>query len=91
MSVFLCNQGCSAQLNDFSGRHYRRQSIKTDADNLALEELRQLIAPNLRWHEEDVAELPAKIEDTSCRSLTMSSLQDRLYRSEITLYGKSRA
>ena len=79
--------GLLGALNDF-GRHYRRPiECKTDADNLALEELRQLIAPQLlRRMKEDVAELPAKIEDTSCRSLTMSSLQDRLYRSEITLY-----
>lgn len=80
--------GLLGALNEF-GREYRKPvEAKTSDGQAALERLRIIIEPQLlRRTKHDVAkDLPAKIEDTGCKSLPMSSLQDRLYRSEITAY-----
>lgn len=85
--------GLLGALNEF-GREYRRPvEAKTAAGEAALERLRTIIEPQLlRRTKLDVAkDLPAKVENIACKSLTMSSLQNRLYRSEITSYQDKRA
>ncbi|MFD2365471.1 DEAD/DEAH box helicase [Pseudoduganella sp. GCM10020061] len=84
--------GLLGSLNDF-GRDFRRPiEAKTGEDEAALARLRAIIEPQLlRRTKQDVAkDLPAKIEDSSCKSLTMSNTQSRLYRSEITAYHDKR-
>jgi hypothetical protein len=84
--------GLLGSLNQF-GRDFRRPIEARDGqDEAALEKLRTLIEPQLlRRTKADVAkDLPAKIEDTVCKSLPMSSFQSRLYRSEITGYHDKR-
>lgn len=84
--------GLLGALNDF-GRTYRRPiECKTDADNSALDTLRALIEPQiLRRMKEDVADLPSKHEAQDCRALGMSSMQDRLYRSELSKHAERAA
>lgn len=84
--------GLLGALNEF-GRTYRRPiECKTDEDNLALDRLRDLIEPQiLRRTKDEVADLPPKLEDESCRQLTMSTLQDKLYRSEIARHNERSA
>lgn len=77
-------------LNQF-GREYQRPiEAALERDTVALERLRALIDPQtLRRTKQEVAkDLPAKIEDTQCRSLTMHSLQRNLYLSEISKYSQ---
>jgi SNF2 family DNA or RNA helicase len=80
--------GLLGSLSEF-GKNFRRriEDDKGDGER-ALEELRSLIEPQLlrRTKAEVAKDLPAKIEDTACKSLGMSSLQLRLYRSEMTAY-----
>lgn len=74
-------------LNTF-GRQYK-QPIESGEDqgNLKLEALRQLIAPQiLRRLKQDVATLPPKIEHEDSRHLTISPIQDKLYRSELLAF-----
>jgi hypothetical protein len=76
--------GLLGALNEFGGAYRRPIECKTDQDNLALERLRALIAPQLlRRTKDEVADLPPKIEDKACRRLPLSTLQDKLYRSEV--------
>lgn len=58
----------------------------------ALDKLRAMIEPQLlRRTKQDVAkDLPAKIEDQTCKSLQMSFMQNRLYRSEVKAYQEQR-
>lgn len=84
--------GLLGSLNQF-GRDFRRPIEARDGeDEAALEKLRAIIEPQLlRRTKTDVAkDLPAKIEDTACKSLPMSSLQSKLYRSEIKGYHDKR-
>ena len=77
-------------LNQF-GREYQRPiEAALERDTVALERLRTLIDPQtLRRTKQDVAkDLPAKIEDSHCRSLTMHSIQRNLYLSEIAKYSQ---
>lgn len=79
-------------LNQF-GRDYQRPiEAALDRDTVALERLRGLIEPQtLRRTKQDIAkDLPAKIEDTDCRSLSMHALQRNLYVSEISAYSQQR-
>ena len=85
--------GLLGSLNEF-GRNFRRPiEAREGQDAAALEKLRTMIEPQLlRRTKQDVAkELPAKIEDESCKALRMSPLQDRLYRAEIVGYHDKRA
>jgi superfamily II DNA or RNA helicase len=85
--------GLLGSLNEF-GRLFRRPiETKEGDDEAALQKLRSIIEPQmLRRTKQDVAkDLPAKIEDVACKSLQMSSLQNRLYRSEIKSYHEKRA
>jgi len=71
-------------LNEF-GKTYRRPIENTD--NKVLEQLRQLIAPQvLRRMKHDVADLPEKIEVDHCKNITISSLQRHLYADVINRY-----
>jgi hypothetical protein len=84
--------GLLGSLNEF-GRNFRRPiEAREGQDAAALDKLRTMIEPQLlRRTKQDVAkELPAKIEDESCKALRMSPLQDRLYRSEIVAYHDKR-
>lgn len=77
-------------LNQF-GREYQRPiEAALERDTVALERLRKLIEPQtLRRTKQDVAkDLPAKIEDRGCRSLTMHGLQRDLYLSEVSAYSR---
>ena len=77
-------------LNQF-GRDYQRPiEAALERDTVALERLRALIDPQtLRRTKQDVAkDLPAKIEDKHCRSLSMYTLQRDLYFSEISRYSQ---
>lgn len=77
-------------LNQF-GREYQRPiEAGLERDTVALERLRGLIDPQtLRRTKQDIAkDLPAKIEDTACRSLPMHVLQRNLYVSEISAYSR---
>lgn len=77
-------------LNQF-GREYQRPiEAALERDTVALERLRGLIDPQtLRRTKQDIAkDLPAKIEDTACRSLSMHALQRNLYLSEISAYSQ---
>lgn len=76
--------GLLGALNEF-GRLYRRPiECNTEQDRQALEQLRTLVEPQLlRRTKDEVADLPPKFEDSSCRKLMISSQQDRLYRAEL--------
>ncbi len=77
-------------LNQF-GREYQRPiEAAIERDYVALERLRVLIEPQtLRRTKQDIAkDLPAKIEDKGCRSLSMHGLQRNLYLSEISAYSQ---
>ncbi|MCP1487242.1 hypothetical protein J3D48_003555 [Pseudomonas fluorescens] len=77
-------------LNQF-GREYQRPiEAALERDTVALERLRGLIEPQtLRRTKQDIAkDLPAKIEDKGCRSLSMHALQRNLYLSEISAYSQ---
>jgi SNF2 family DNA or RNA helicase len=74
-------------LNEF-GKTYRRpiENIE-NVDNEVLEQLRNLIAPQvLRRMKHDVADLPEKIEVNHCKNITISSLQRHLYADVINRY-----
>lgn len=85
--------GLLGSLNEFGGKYRRPIEASEDMNDVALNELRALIEPQLlRRTKSDVAkDLPAKIEDLQCKSLAMSKLQTRLYLSEITAYNDKRA
>ncbi|MDC4944955.1 SNF2-related protein [Acinetobacter baumannii] len=76
-------------LNEF-GKTYRRPIENLDnVDNEVLEQLRNLIAPQvLRRMKHDVADLPEKIEVNHCKNITISSLQRHLYADVINHYRK---
>lgn len=85
--------GLLGSLNEFGAKFRRPIENKEQQDAFALNELRTLIEPQLlRRTKQDVAkDLPAKIEDAACKTLPMSRLQVRLYRSEVGLYHDQRA
>jgi hypothetical protein len=84
--------GLLGSLNEF-GRNFRRPiETRDEQGQAALDELRAIIEPQLlrRTKQEVAKELPQKIEDVGCKSLQMSDLQDRIYRSEIAGYHDKR-
>ncbi|WP_027909346.1 type I Zorya anti-phage system protein ZorD [Pseudomonas sp. URMO17WK12:I4] len=77
-------------LNQF-GREYQRPiEAGAERDSGALERLRGLIEPQtLRRTKQDVAkDLPAKLVDKACRTLSMHALQRSLYLSEVASYSQ---
>lgn len=77
-------------LNQF-GREYQRPiEAGTERDGSVLERLRGLIEPQtLRRTKQDVAkDLPAKLVDKECRTLSMHTLQRNLYLSEVASYSQ---
>lgn len=80
--------GLLGGLNQFGHEYLRPIEAALERDTVALERLRKLIAPQtLRRTKQDVAkDLPAKLEDRACRSLTMHGLQRELYLAEVSTY-----
>jgi hypothetical protein len=80
--------GLLGALTDF-GKTYRRPiEAETQEEKRRVEELRCLIEPQkLRRTKAEVAkDLPAKIVDSSCRSLQISDMQRELYGAAIARY-----
>lgn len=80
--------GLLGALNEF-GRNYQKPIEEAESKDLeALARLRALIDPQtLRRTKSDVAkDLPAKIEDRTCRNLAMVSRQRTLYNQQIGEY-----
>lgn len=68
-------------LSEFNKEYRRPIEKKDDEDNAIIDELRQLIEPQvLRRMKHDVAELPAKHEINDCKSIKISTLQRTLYK-----------
>lgn len=80
--------GLLGSLNEFGRSYSRPIECKSEQDTVALERLRQLIAPQLlRRTKADIAkDLPPKREDERCRALPISRLQHELYHSEVRSY-----
>jgi len=81
--------GLLGSLRQF-GKDYRRPIERAEQSNEdALQELRRLIEPQiLRRMKADVADLPAKIEVSNCKTLPISSLQQQLYANVVDDYRK---
>ncbi len=72
--------GLFGVLNEFGRKYKRPIEAKTDKERVALEELRNLFAPQLlRRTKNQVVKLPPKTEALDCRALPISSAQRRLY------------
>lgn len=68
-------------LNEFNKEYRRPIEKKDDEDSAIIDELRQLIEPQvLRRMKHDVAELPAKHEVNDCKNIEISTLQRTLYK-----------
>lgn len=68
-------------LSEFNKEYRRPIEKKDDEDNTIIDELRQLIEPQvLRRMKHDVAELPAKHEVNDCKNIEISTLQRTLYK-----------
>lgn len=68
-------------LSEFNKEYRRPIEKKDDEDSAIIDELRQLIEPQvLRRMKHDVAELPAKHEVNDCKNIEISTLQRTLYR-----------
>lgn len=83
--------GLLGALNEF-GRRYRKPiEAETEEEKERVEELRQIIRPQLlRREKKDVArDLPAKIVEESCRQLPISAKQRTLYAQAIGTFRKT--
>ncbi|MCI4218440.1 DEAD/DEAH box helicase [Dickeya dianthicola] len=79
--------GLLGALNDFGKQYLRPIEGATERNNLVLESLWRIIeVQTLRRTKKDIANLPEKIEDTSCKQLAMAPLQRDLYISSIASY-----
>ena len=68
-------------LSEFNKEYRSPIEKKDDEDNAIIDELRQLIEPQvLRRMKHDVAELPAKHEINDCKNIEISTLQRTLYK-----------
>ncbi|WP_379544531.1 DEAD/DEAH box helicase [Psychrobacter sp. R86515] len=68
-------------LSEFNKEYRRPIEKKDDEDSAIIDELRQLIEPQvLRRMKHDVAELPAKHEVNDCKNIEISTLQRTLYK-----------
>lgn len=85
--------GLLGGLNQFGTKFRRPIESQTEADNSALEELKQIIDPQiLRRTKKDVAkDLPEKLEDKTCRRLPMQTNQRDLYLSELSIFEQKKA
>jgi hypothetical protein len=83
--------GLLGALNDFGQRYRKPIEARTDDEKLRVEELRQLIAPQIlrRTKAEVAKDLPQKRVVDSCRRLPLSNKQRQLYSGAIELF-KSR-
>ena len=77
--------GMLGSLKDFGERYRRPIEVETEEEKARLEELRRTIAPQtLRRTKAEVArDLPRKVIDRVCRSLTISERQRAYYRSAL--------
>jgi hypothetical protein len=78
--------GLLGALSDF-GTNYRRPiEAKSDEQRARVEQLRELIAPQIlrRTKAEVARDLPAKIVDSTCKTLQLSPTQRQLYASALT-------
>lgn len=67
-------------LSEFNKQYRKAIESNEDSDDETLEQLRQLIAPQvLRRMKHDVADLPPKHEVNDCKNITISGLQRSLY------------
>ncbi|MCD2453805.1 SNF2-related protein [Methylicorpusculum oleiharenae] len=80
--------GLLGALNDFGTRYRRPIEAETDEEKERVEELRNLIEPQLlRRTKADVAkDLPKKIIVDNCKELKLSSKQRELYGHAVSLY-----
>ncbi|WP_201550944.1 DEAD/DEAH box helicase [Psychrobacter fjordensis] len=68
-------------LSEFNKEYRRPIEKKDDEDSAIIDELRQLIEPQvLRRMKHDVAELPEKHEVNDCKNIEISTLQRTLYK-----------
>ena len=82
--------GYLGALNEF-GRKYRRPiEARTDEERARVEELRSLIAPQIKRRlKRDVArDLPQKIENQECKQLALSETQRSLYAQAIGQFSR---
>ena len=71
-------------LHEFNKVYRRPIEKKDDEDSAIIDELRQLIEPQvLRRMKHDVAELPAKHEVNDCKDIAISTLQREQYRAAL--------
>ena len=85
--------GLLGSLSQF-GRQYRRPiEAETEEEKQRIEELRELIKPQLlRREKKDVArDLPKKLEDSTCRSLPISAKQRALYGQALAAFRQKEA
>jgi len=80
--------GLLGALNDFGQRYRKPIEARTDDDRRRVEELRQLIAPQIlrRTKAEVAKELPQKLVVDECRRLPLSTKQRQLYSGAIELF-----
>jgi len=84
--------GFLGALNEFGRKYQKPIETKTDEDRAKLDELRQLVEPQiLRRIKADVAkDLKAKIFVPDCKKLPMSEYQLGLYRTSLSLFNNQR-
>lgn len=84
--------GLLGALNEFGRKYQKPIETKTDDDRVKLDELRQLVEPQiLRRTKADVAkDLKAKIFVPDCKKLPMSDYQLGLYRTSLSLFNNQR-
>lgn len=84
--------GLLGALNEFGRKYQKPIETKTDDDRVKLDELRQLVEPQiLRRTKADVAkDLKEKIFVPDCKKLPMSDYQLGLYRTSLSLFNNQR-
>jgi superfamily II DNA or RNA helicase len=82
--------GYLGALNEFGQKYRRPIEAKTEDERTRVEELRGLIDPQIKRRlKKDVAkDLPQKIEDTSCKQLSLSEVQRSLYAQAIGQFSR---
>ena len=82
--------GYLGALNEFGQKYRRPIEAKTEEERARVEELRGLIEPQIkrRLKKEVAKDLPQKIEDTSCKQLSLSEVQRSLYAQAIGQFSR---
>lgn len=82
--------GYLGALNEFGQKYRRPIEVKTEEERVRVEELRGLIEPQIKRRlKKDVAkDLPQKVEDTSCKALSLSEVQRSLYAQAIGQFSR---